>query len=174
MWNNISFSQDSSIEEIREKIFNNIKQLQPSVEDNIIRQAAEILIKKCYGWLSCPAANGMRIHPQRCMMCECGHMTECHYPFDCEHANCSHLHKYNYNLQDIDEKLEPQRYLIVFEKNYRIFGQTKTRLSDLDIKNYIKYLSLKFDKKLNYSLCDFSPRCSDCVHQLQCNEYKED
>jgi len=25
-----------------------------------------------------------------CMFCQCGHMTECHYPHDCETAGCSH------------------------------------------------------------------------------------
>ena len=28
--------------------------------------------------------------PTGCMFCEYGHMLECHYPWDCETANCSY------------------------------------------------------------------------------------
>jgi hypothetical protein len=28
--------------------------------------------------------------PMACMFCEFGHLTECHYPANCEEANCSH------------------------------------------------------------------------------------
>jgi hypothetical protein len=28
--------------------------------------------------------------PMACMFCQCGHMTECHYPHTCEEAECSH------------------------------------------------------------------------------------
>jgi len=32
--------------------------------------------------------------PMACMFCMCGHMLECHYPDDCETAQCSHLSRY--------------------------------------------------------------------------------
>jgi len=28
--------------------------------------------------------------PMACMFCFCGHMTECHYPYPCDQAFCSH------------------------------------------------------------------------------------
>lgn len=28
--------------------------------------------------------------PMACMVCQYGHMTECHHPHTCEEANCSH------------------------------------------------------------------------------------
>ena len=31
--------------------------------------------------------------PMACMFCQYGHMTDCHYPLDCEEANCSHHQK---------------------------------------------------------------------------------
>ena len=31
-----------------------------------------------------------RTSPMACMFCPYGHMTECHYPLDCEEAECSH------------------------------------------------------------------------------------
>lgn len=30
------------------------------------------------------------VHPMACWTCSYGHATECHHPFDCEEANCSH------------------------------------------------------------------------------------
>lgn len=36
---------------------------------------------------TCPL--GMR-NPMACMFCRVGHMTECHHPYTCEEANCSH------------------------------------------------------------------------------------
>jgi hypothetical protein len=32
--------------------------------------------------------------PMACMFCPTGHMTECHYPYDCYEAQCSHLERY--------------------------------------------------------------------------------
>jgi len=29
-------------------------------------------------------------NPMACMFCSYGHMTECHYPYTCEEAECSH------------------------------------------------------------------------------------
>ncbi len=30
------------------------------------------------------------LSPMACMFCSYGHMTDCHYPFTCEEAECSH------------------------------------------------------------------------------------
>jgi len=32
--------------------------------------------------------------PMACMFCQYGHMTHCHYPLDCEEANCGHYQAY--------------------------------------------------------------------------------
>ena len=34
------------------------------------------------------------INPLSCTFCPTGHMLECHYPLDCQQAQCSHLWKY--------------------------------------------------------------------------------
>ncbi len=44
----------------------------------------------------CPAG---AVSPMACMFCMTGHMLECHYPYDCETAQCSHLAEY----EDLDE-----------------------------------------------------------------------
>jgi hypothetical protein len=36
----------------------------------------------------CPRGLGMAMG---CMLCAYGHMTECHYPMDCEEADCEHF-----------------------------------------------------------------------------------
>jgi hypothetical protein len=38
------------------------------------------------------------LSPVSCMFCEFGHMTECHYPLDCEEAQCSH---YQQGLEEV-------------------------------------------------------------------------
>jgi hypothetical protein len=30
------------------------------------------------------------LNPMECMFCSYGHMLECHYPYTCEEAQCSH------------------------------------------------------------------------------------
>ncbi len=39
-------------------------------------------------------------NPLRAHLCQFGHLTECHYPFDCEQAACSHLYGYGYSPDD--------------------------------------------------------------------------
>jgi len=34
------------------------------------------------------------VSPMACMFCPTGHMLECHYPYDCISAECSHLERY--------------------------------------------------------------------------------
>lgn len=33
--------------------------------------------------------------------CATGHMLECHWPYTCDQAGCSHLYKYDWSLSDI-------------------------------------------------------------------------
>ena len=51
--------------------------------------------------------------PMACMFCQCGHMLECHYPYDCETAQCAHLAAYgaeddpeNFLDPDVPEDLQ--------------------------------------------------------------------
>lgn len=67
------------------------------------RKAKE-LAKKTMGWLSCPAHDGVRMTPMACMYCPFGHMTDCHHPYTCDEAECSHYHQdivdNNYDFED--------------------------------------------------------------------------
>ncbi len=38
-------------------------------------------------------------NPMQAMFCEFGHLTECHFPRDCEEANCSH-----YQREEVEEE----------------------------------------------------------------------
>lgn len=40
-------------------------------------------------------------NPMKAFWCTTGHMLECHYPYDCQQAACSHLRKYDFTEQDI-------------------------------------------------------------------------
>ena|ERR1051325_8242226 len=40
---------------------------------------------RCHCW-----PNGMA-----CFFCQCGHLTECHWPKSCQEANCSHMDRYS-------------------------------------------------------------------------------
>jgi len=93
MCSNISFSQSTPIEQIRKQVYENIKELRPDADESFLQEATDDLIRKSFGWLNCPAVQ-MRIEPFNCIFCPYGHMTECHYPLDCEQANCSHMNKY--------------------------------------------------------------------------------
>lgn len=33
------------------------------------------------------------LNPMACMFCPFGHMLECHYPYTCEEAECSHYQR---------------------------------------------------------------------------------
>jgi hypothetical protein len=57
---------------------------------NLSKEKAIEMAKNCMPWLSCPAKNNARMTPMACMFCPYGHMTECHFPYYCEDANCSH------------------------------------------------------------------------------------
>lgn len=35
------------------------------------------------------------VNPIACWFCHFGHATECHYPDDCQTAECSHLERYD-------------------------------------------------------------------------------
>lgn len=40
-------------------------------------------------------------NPMKAFWCQTGHMLECHYPYDCQTAACSHLRRYDFTEQDI-------------------------------------------------------------------------
>lgn len=40
-------------------------------------------------------------NPLAMMFCQVGHMTECHYPYGCDMAACSHLVKYDYTVEEV-------------------------------------------------------------------------
>lgn len=40
-------------------------------------------------------------NPHKAFWCKTGHMLECHYPYTCQQAACSHLAKYDFNEADI-------------------------------------------------------------------------
>ena len=54
---------------------------------------AKELANKTMAWLSCPENNNQRIPPMKCMYCPYGHMTDCHHPYTCDEAECSHYHQ---------------------------------------------------------------------------------
>jgi hypothetical protein len=48
------------------------------------------------------------IAPIACMFCQGGHMTECHYPYDCVTAQCGHLAAYDDDPDwEIEELSQP-------------------------------------------------------------------
>ena len=57
------------------------------------KEKALEMAKKSMPWLSCPARDNARMTPMTCMFCPYGHMTECHFPYTCEEANCSPYHQ---------------------------------------------------------------------------------
>lgn len=41
-------------------------------------------------------------NPMGAFFCSCGHMLECHIPYTCTEAACSHLYKYDFPLEQIE------------------------------------------------------------------------
>lgn len=41
--------------------------------------------------------------PMAAFFCRFGHMLECHYPYDCQRAACSHLHSYGFDETKIKD-----------------------------------------------------------------------
>jgi len=46
------------------------------------------------------------LSPMGCMFCEFGHMMECHFPMNCEEANCSHYQELTNDMPDDDDFYE--------------------------------------------------------------------
>ena len=48
---------------------------------------------------------GFDVPRARCMFCSYGHMLECHYPFTCDEAECSHYQQEmeEYGIDEIEE-----------------------------------------------------------------------
>jgi hypothetical protein len=42
-------------------------------------------------------------NPLAAFWCMNGHMMECHYPYDCRTAGCSHLPRYDYTWEEYEE-----------------------------------------------------------------------
>ena len=42
-------------------------------------------------------------NPLAAFWCGHGHMTECHFPFSCQEAACSHLRRYDFSEEEIEE-----------------------------------------------------------------------
>lgn len=71
---------------------------------HILKQNSELtgeealeLAQKTLPFLKCPLNNNERVLPTTCMFCPYGHMTECHHPFTCKEAQCSHYYQDNEN-----------------------------------------------------------------------------
>lgn len=59
-------------------------------EENILKLEKETGIKTGIGKISRGECEIGALSPMACMFCQFGHMLECHYPFNCEQAECSH------------------------------------------------------------------------------------
>lgn len=86
-----------------------------ATDKRIYADELELIIKKFSGmvpldgyvpgWLKiqygrCPLHG---ISSMACFLCPGGHATECHYPLDCQEANCSHLVRYNEDVYEDPE-----------------------------------------------------------------------
>ena len=68
-----------------------------SQNSEISEEEALELAKKTLPYLNCPMNDNEQVPPMRCMYCPYGHMTECHHPFTCDEAECSHYQSYHEN-----------------------------------------------------------------------------
>lgn len=81
-----------------------------SQSPELTEEKALELAKKTMPYLSCPANNNEKVPPMRCMFCPYGHMLDCHYPFTCDEAECSHYFEdieddedyFNYNEDEVE------------------------------------------------------------------------
>jgi len=63
-----------------------------------------------------------RMNPMRAFFCATGHMLECHYPYNCIQAGCSHLPKYDIEPEEVDrlQQLAVERLQAGRLKPYRL------------------------------------------------------
>ena len=87
----INVSDNSTVEDVEKQFFEVLKKLRPEVTDQEIMSAAKEFVKRVFGWLNCPLT-GKKINSMGCMLCSCGHMTECHFPYVCsdKRSKCNH------------------------------------------------------------------------------------
>ena len=71
-----------------------------SQSPELTEEKALELAKKTMPYLSCLANNGEKVPPMRCMFCPYGHMLDCHHPFTCDEAECSH---YSEDIEDDED-----------------------------------------------------------------------
>lgn len=53
-----------------------------------------------------------KANPMAAFFCQNGHMLECHYPYDCSTAACSHLLKYEFSPEEVEELTDQARTAI--------------------------------------------------------------
>ena len=79
---------------------NHIRSQNPDISEE---DALELALKTM-PYLSCPMNDNDPVAPLKCMFCSYGHMTECHHPFTCDEAECSHYYQseddYDYEEED--------------------------------------------------------------------------
>lgn len=78
-----------SVEYIRKTLAKRLQEESKAPLEICIKMAENLT-----SFLTCKLLNGLQNTPMACMLCQFGHMTECHYPLDCEEAQCSHLERY--------------------------------------------------------------------------------
>jgi hypothetical protein len=62
----------------------------PTREDIRLRNLDRIEDLQKRGIVYCPAEKSNITNLMKCMFCAYGHMTECHYPYDCNSEYCNH------------------------------------------------------------------------------------
>lgn len=81
-----------STEEILNQWAKEIQENNPEISFKTAKEFA----KKTMPYLECPMNDNERVPPMRCMFCPYGHMIECHHPFTCDEAECSHYSEDDY------------------------------------------------------------------------------
>jgi hypothetical protein len=67
-----------------------------------------------------------------------------------------------------------RRYVVIFDGQFKIIRQNFSALLDEHVKEYTRILAKDLKMFLNYTICDGTNTCQDCIHQLQCDNYHSD
>jgi len=84
-YNGVQINLTLPADEVRAAMLARNLELWPGIPRKVIAK----MVLGSTQWLCCPATQA-RVDQMACMFCGCGHMTECHYPLDCEEAQCGH------------------------------------------------------------------------------------
>lgn len=97
---NMAAGKSFDPEALKQKIIESLNDfdLDEAEKQDIARQQVESMGIYRIENGSCPLGANT---PMACMFCPTGHMTECHYPYSCEEANCGH-----YQAQLAQEEVE--------------------------------------------------------------------